>query len=418
MLTGEVIKFFRQKVGLTQEDLGRGICSVTHVSKIERGQTPYSSEIISLFSERLLIDIEKEVKRLKELGIKLHNWHKLLSLQRMKEVEELKKELESMPIIPSTKYAVLYRLLLARYYLLHRDFDQAQLLLTQVQMDFLDLPSYEKNLYRHVQGIYYLINYRNTKSESYHRAINILKEIEWDEYDNFEYYYHLAAAYQWSDSPLLAYSYAEKALRYFKETDHFQGAILAESVMLLSLGRDTEHDFKEIEATYQRLIHNCEVLNATDKKIILLNNLGYEYFRRKEYDKAKESFFNALRIVPKPSILYLQRWYNYVKCCFEGKLARRTELIKKARNGLRMAKELNNAQYKIAFKLLVYRIEENHEQYYSFIEQEALPFFEAADMRIFLNRFGKELYFYYVNQKHYEKAVQVSNLLIDSIISD
>lgn len=418
MLTGEVIKFYRQKAGLTQEELGRGVCSVTHVSKIERGQTPYSPEIISLFSERLFIDIEKEVKCFEELGNKLHYWHKLLSLQRLKEVEVIKNELESMPIILSSQYAALYRLLMARYYLLHREFDQAQLLLTQVQSDFLELPSYEKNLFRHVKGIYYLLNYRNTKSESYQCAINILKEIDWDEYDNFEYYYHLAAAYQWSDSPVLAYAYAEKALRYFKEIDHFQGAILAESVMLQSLGRETEHDFKEIEAAYQRLIHNCEVINATDKKIILLNNLGYEYFRRKEYDKAKKSFLSALRLVPKPSVLYLQRWYNFVKCCFEGKLSRKTELIKKARDGLRMARELDNTQYKIAFKLLVYRIEENHEQYYSFIEQEALPFFEAAEMKTFKNRFGKELYLYYVNHKQFEKAVQISFLLVDSINSD
>lgn len=418
MLEGEIIKYYRQKAGITQEELGRGICSVTHVSKIERGQTPYSPEIMSLFSERLHIDIEKEVKRFEGLGNKLQYWHKLIIFRRMKEIEELKKEFESIPIIENSQYGAQYQLLKVRYYLLRWDLDKADKIITKVQREFPDLPPYEKNLFRHVQGIYYLYIYRAKKSECYQQAIQILKEIDRDEYGNLEYYYHLAAAYQWMNSPVLAYSYAEKSLQYFKETDNFLGAIMAKSLMLISIGRDMEHDFNEIEEAYQRLIHNCDALNTIDRKIILLNNLGNEYFRRKEFEKAKKTFLASLPLVQKPSGLYLQRFHGYLESCFEGQLMRKSEMLKKAREGLRMSIELDNTNFKILFKLLIYRMEGNNEKYYSFIEKEALTYFETGQSELLKNRYGKELYLYYVKKKQYEKAVQVANDLIDSVISE
>jgi HTH-type transcriptional regulator, quorum sensing regulator NprR len=67
------------------------------------------------------------------------------------------------------------------------------------------------------------------------------------------------------------------------------------------------------------------------------------------------------------------------------------------------------------FKLLILRIEDQSEQYYSYIEKEALPYFLSISNAMFTNRFGKQLYQYYVETEQYEKAVQVSNIFIESI---
>ncbi|MBB2481294.1 helix-turn-helix transcriptional regulator [Bacillus sp. APMAM] len=45
MLEGKIIKFYRESKGMTQKDLGDGICSNTHLSKIERGLTEVSKEL-------------------------------------------------------------------------------------------------------------------------------------------------------------------------------------------------------------------------------------------------------------------------------------------------------------------------------------------------------------------------------------
>ena len=54
MYEGKIIKFYREKYKLTQEQLGKDVCSITHISKIECNQTTYSTEIISLYLRKLL----------------------------------------------------------------------------------------------------------------------------------------------------------------------------------------------------------------------------------------------------------------------------------------------------------------------------------------------------------------------------
>ena len=93
---GKIIKFYRQKAKLTQEQLGYGICSNTHVSKIEQGKTDYSSEITSLFSKRLGINIEEELMRYKNIKRLLHSWHDAMIRQRDEEIETIKNELEKI----------------------------------------------------------------------------------------------------------------------------------------------------------------------------------------------------------------------------------------------------------------------------------------------------------------------------------
>lgn len=415
MLAGEIIKFHRQKAGLTQEELGRGICSITHVSKIERGQTPFSYEIIQLFSERLNLDIDLEINRFANLEERLHQWHKAIIMKNTKVTEEIKKELDGIPISLSSSHAAFYDLLLSRYYLKKMDLDKAKEILFHIQNDYTDLPPYEENMLKHVWGIYYILQYRDSKTRNFQKAINFLKDINVNEYGNQEYFYHLAAAYHWTNSKVVAYAYAKKALLHFKETDNYMGAISAEALMLVQAGNDLQVDFKDLEASYQRLIHNSELLNLPNTKSLLLNNLGYEYIRRKEYRKANKVLEEALSLVARPSVLYLQRLHNYTNACLEGKLMRKTMLLKRAREGMSMARELENRFYKMIFKLLILRIEDQNEQYYSYIEKEALPYFLSISNAMFTNRFGKQLYQYYVETEQYEKAVQVSNIFIESI---
>ncbi|MBM7588093.1 transcriptional regulator with XRE-family HTH domain [Bacillus pakistanensis] len=415
MLEGEIIKFYRETAGLTQAQLGEGICTATHVSKIERGKTAYSADIISLFSERLGIDIQKEIESLKGIDKQLQNWHTAIIMQRKNVVEKIKKELEASPFIDSSKYAAHYQLLKARYYILHQEGEKANSIIKDIQKQHPNLTPYERNLLHHIQGIYYLNNYNNSNSEHQQKAIQVLKEINIDEYGNPEYYYHLAVAYHCIDSKVMAYRYADKALRYFKKTNNFLRAINAESVMLLQIGSDVYLDFQEMVERYENLIHDSEMLGALDKKGLLLNNLGNEYKKRKEYALAKKYFKQALSIEAETPISYLKRLSNYVDTCLEGKLSRKTTLLKKAKEGCSLAKQLDSKLYITLFKLLIYRIENNMEQYYSFIEEKALPQFQSSKHVLCINRYGKELYEYYVDSDQHLKALQLSKLFMCSI---
>ncbi|WP_088069307.1 helix-turn-helix domain-containing protein [Gottfriedia luciferensis] len=415
MVEGEIIKFYRIKAGLTQEELGKGICSSKHVGKIERGNTSYSSEIISLFSKRLQIDIQKEILNFENVENKLQNWHTAIIKLRMNDVEKYKKDLEKSPFINSSKYDAKYQLLLARYYLLMNDYQNAQIIIQNIQKDYNDLPFYERNLLLHVIGIYYLNNYNNSSTENHQKAIQTLKKIDINEYGNPEYYYHLAVAYAWVDAKVMAYVNAEKALKHFKDSRNFLRAINAESIMLLQVGNDIHLDFKSMKRAYKNLIHDSEALNAPDKTGMLLNNFALEYYKRQEYEKAQKYYKAALQLEKKPSVIHLQRLNNYLKCSHEGKLMRKSVLLNNAQKGLAMAEELNNRHYQILFTLLILSIENNTNEYIQYIEKTAFPYFQSRKHTVQMKRYGKVLYDHYLEIKEFEKAIEFSNLLLNEL---
>ncbi|KON85991.1 hypothetical protein AF332_03635 [Sporosarcina globispora] len=415
MLAGEIIKFYRQKAGLTQEQLGKGICTPSYVSKIELGQTECSSEIIVLIADRLNIDFDNEVSNFKILGKKLHSWHKAIIMQRMNDIEEFKKELEKLPFINSSHYGPLYHLLQARYYILKQNFEKANVILNDIQKEYPVLPPFEQNLLKHVWGIYYIANCVTNRTENHQKAVRVLNEINKEEYGNSEYYYDLALAYHCIDSKVMAYSYAEKALRYFKETNNTLMSINAESLMLLQIGNDMYLDMDELAESYQNLIYHCEILHAPVKKGMLLNNLGYEYSKRKDFANAHKYYKKVLQMTEKSSIIYLPRLFNYLESGLDGNLIPKRNLLQKAKEGKFLSRELDNRFFKILFKLLIYRIENKLDQYYSFIEKDALPYLKLNDHTSLINMYAKQLYNFYMEKEQYEKVAQVSTILIEGV---
>src|SRR5699024_9317693 len=140
---------------LTQEQLGRGICSATHISKIERGLTEYASEITSLLAERLQIDMEKEVLHLTSIKEKLDLWHEMIISQNMQAAAEIEEELKNNPLIQISDYQGLYQMIQVKYYIKLGDSDMVERYMKLLPKDSENLPEFEKNVYKHVLGIYY-----------------------------------------------------------------------------------------------------------------------------------------------------------------------------------------------------------------------------------------------------------------------
>jgi HTH-type transcriptional regulator, quorum sensing regulator NprR len=411
MLEGEIIKFYRKKAGLTQEQLGIDICTATHVSRIERGETSYSSEIIELFSKRLHIDIEKEIAAIRNLEMKLQKWHTSIILERKKEVEKIKKELDGISFINASTYATFYQLLLARYYLFHKDTEKAFRIILHIQKESPPLSSYESNLFHHVNGLYYLSKYIHLQNENRQKALEELMKVNIEQYGNLEYYYHLAMAYHWTQSKVMAYFYAEKAFRHFKETNNYARAILAESLMLVQFEGSTQLEFEDIVGRYEKLIDDSEALGLLDKKGMILHNLGFLFLKREDYKNAHHFFELAVKDADKQSLPYLNRLYNYLDNAAEGKLLSIKALLKKANEGLILSKKAGNDLYKILFTLLIYRFSNDLDEYYHYIEASALPFFQSHHHITHANKYGKWLYNHYVKSKKFEKAVEIGDMI-------
>jgi HTH-type transcriptional regulator, quorum sensing regulator NprR len=409
MHTGEIIRFYREKAGLTQSQLGEGICTTTHVSKIERGKTAYSDDIISLFSERLGIDIHHEITSFHQVEKQLQLWHNSIIMRRMNLVEQMKSELEKSPFLESSKYGVYYHLLRARYYILHNKDDLSSNILDSIQRGSSPLTAFETNLFYHVQGLIYI---RDTTEENQQKAVKIFKKIDMDEYKNEECHYHLSIAYHCIGNKVMSYFHAGKSLSYFKKTNNYSGAIKAESLMLLQLSSEMYLEFEDLVERYQNLIQDSDSLGYLDQKGALLNNLGYEYYNREEYALAKKCFKKALDLAEKGSMPYLRRLCNYTDACIEGNLVHSKLIKKHIQHGLSESKSANSTLFIILFELFSLRMDNKSDDYFSYLENKALPYFFETKNVLLIERFGKVLYEYYVESEEFKKAVQLSNQLM------
>ncbi|WP_088044245.1 helix-turn-helix domain-containing protein [Bacillus sp. EAC] len=405
MNEGKIIKFYREKYQMTQEQLGKGICSGTHISKIERLQTEYAPEIMTLLSARLGINMEHELMKLNNINKRLDQWQNVIIMQLYEEMDLINNELLNEELIQISNNANLYKLLRIRYLLMHNLVEESFTFLNEIKKIEHKLSPYETNLLRHVLGIYYLAKHEHLK------AIQSLKTINDREYTNDEHYYHLAVAYHSHEQPVLAYFYADKAKQFFKNTNSYLRVIDAEMLMLIQLKDDGE--FTETIKGFENLIHSCDLCKSTERKARVLHNLAFEYFRKKNYDLASKYYYESMQLKDNESNPYLLSLEGYISSSFFGKLLGEDELFLLANEGLEKAKNKNDQLYINLFTLLDFLIKNKEHDYHQYLSEQSLPLFKKLGFVYLIKRSKKELFNYYVKLKQTGNALKLAQLMIN-----
>ncbi|SMQ72942.1 hypothetical protein SAMN05444673_2289 [Bacillus sp. OV166] len=405
MYEGKIIKFYREKYQMTQEQLGKGICSGTHISKIERLHTEYAPEIVTLLSERLGITIENEIIKLKNIKKRLNHWHDVLVMQLFEEMDLINHELEQEDLIQISDYIYFYNLLRVRYLLMHNLTEEASDIIVEIQKKEHKLSSYEANLFKHILGVYYLAKHENLK------AIQALKSINEADYNNKEYTYHLAVAYHSIESPVMAYFFADKSRQFFKEINNYPRVIDAEMLMVIQVKDDG--DFKETILRFENLIKSCDLCHSPARKARVLHNLAFEYYRRKNYEPANKYYKESMSLKDNESFPYLLSLEGFINSAFYGGLLPKDELLQLAKEGLETALKKNEPLYINLFTLFSFLIQDKEQEYHQYLSEHSLPLFEKFGFVYLIKRSKKELFNYYLEKKKTGKALKMANLLIN-----
>ncbi|MGX6441826.1 helix-turn-helix domain-containing protein [Neobacillus sp. K501] len=405
MYEGKIIKFYREKYQMTQEQLGKGICSGTHISKIERLHTEYAPEIITLLAERLGINLENEIKKLKNIKKSLNHWHDVIVMQLIEEMDLINNDLEQEDLIQISDYIYLYKLLRVRYLLMHNLTEEAYDIIVEIKKKEDKLSTYEANLFKHVLGVYYLATHENLK------AMQALKSINDSEYNNKEYTYHLAVAYHLNESPVMAYFFAEKSRQFFKEINNYLRVIDAEMLMAIQVKDDG--DFKETIQRFESLIKSCEICHSPDRKARVLHNLAFEYYRRKNYQTANKYYKESMSLKNNGSSPYLLSLEGYIRSAYYGGILQKDELLQLANEGLETAIKINEQLYINLFTLLGYLIQNKEQEYHQHLSDFSLPLFKKFGFIYLIKRSEKELFNYYFQQKKTGKALKIAHVWIN-----
>lgn len=405
---GKIIKFYRQKAKLTQEELGNGICSVTHISKIERGLTEYSPEITILLSKRLQIVMEEELKSLMNLKARLDEWHESMISQNRQKAADLHAELKEHKLLGISEHATYYKLLVANYYLAQGCTKKAKKRLDEIQRFSEDLAVYESNLFKHVLALYYIAVDEHTKS------IDIFNTVDFKFYSNPSIYYDLAVAYQNVHSPVLAYHYAEKALNHFKKTNQFLRIIDTENLMLIQVESDQYRNFNDTIEQYENLIKLCDLCNSQEKKAKVLHNFAYEHFRRQNYESAGSLYEESMALKDKDSLLYLLSLEGYTRSALIGKFMPQEQLIDLIEEGLSIAELCNETLYRLIFTLHKYSAFQQKDEYHTYLFDSVLPYLKSHGYTLTAQTYDRDLFNYYTAKGNPDKALEVAGRLINS----
>ncbi|MCD7032990.1 helix-turn-helix domain-containing protein [Metabacillus sp. GX 13764] len=411
MIEGRIIKFYREKQGFTQGKLAEGICSVTHLSKIERGITEYSSEIMNMLAERLHIHIKKEAESYKRLHQTLRSWHDAIIMQQKEESAAFKVEAELHPLKELPDFRVIYQLLLSRYELYQNQLNKAYDRLAAIQQEEQELTAFEMNLLKHVLGIYYFL------TAKFSQCIETLKSIIPEQYNNQEYFYHLALAYHSIHSNITAYYYGEQALRYFRKTLNLLRIIDTETLLLVELNAKELHDYEETKRMYQKLLRTCDVCKSTERKAKLMHNFAFDHHRRKKYIESSGLYKKAMDLMEESEPIYLLTLHGYVRASRKAGNVPAETLLKLAEKGLRLAEKRNSAKSVIDFKCLLALLTNNESEYYRLIEEEALPHIKESGEIVLIEHYKKKLYEYYMAQKKEEEAFKMAQSIMNERVS-
>ncbi|ART77549.1 hypothetical protein B4U37_16465 [Sutcliffiella horikoshii] len=411
MSLGILIKFHREKNGLTQEELGKGVCSVTHVSKIERGTTQFSSEITNLLSEKLGINMEEELQSLQKFEKLLHQWHDCMVLQQNNEIERLKNQIEknSLFLIQSVKNK--YFLLQARYFLLRGDITNAKALIDKIYNVRKDLNTYETHLLHHLLGITEL------QKGNFKKALEYLLKINEKEYQNLEFYYQIAIAYHNLQFKVKAYYYSELSLEYFQKTNNFKKIIDAETIKLINEGRNELWNFDNLVNRYNQLIAQCEIINDTSKKANLLSNLAYEYSYTGDNENARIYYKKTLDLLKgnKKSSNYLNNLIGYIYCCLQIKENKVDSMLTQLiQTGMEISKEIKDHSSLAFFQMLRLLHDDEKELYYQFIEEKIIPMLNKNGNYHQLHTYEKTMFQYYLDQCKHEEANRYASRLLNN----
>ncbi|TSB45430.1 helix-turn-helix domain-containing protein [Alkalicoccobacillus porphyridii] len=405
MHEGFIIKYYREQQHLTQQQLSKGICSVAHISRIERGTAHYSTEITYLLSNRLGVDIEHEVKKFKKVKETLDQWHVSMIMQDRTKTESYKEVLEKNTLLLQSTLGFYYQLLLVRYYLTKQHLKEAERELKQISTKNHLLSDRDIQLYYHMCGIHRLF------TGEYEKALGYFKQIEPEVYRNDEYYYHLAITCYRFGHHVKAYEYARMSLNFFKQANHFRKIIDAETLILLTQSvQIVHHDLDELVDKYNDLIRSCDLFGEYEKKAILLNNLGYEYFLQSMNREANNYYKESLELYQKCNYPnYISPYAGYILTSYLLKdVESDQQLMKSVRDVMQLAKQIGNIGDTKKIKLLSYLIKGQMKQYYAYLHESLIPYLRKSGNVTLASYYEKQLFNHYIEANEGEKATQVA----------
>ncbi|MDR7317018.1 helix-turn-helix transcriptional regulator [Brevibacillus nitrificans] len=311
-MLGEIIFFYRNKHGITQEELASGICSISYLSKLENGKIHPNKDIIRDLFNKLGLSLEDIVEEEKQLISLLEELKELILSRRADLATQKKKEIEMLIANKMVNPTVLRSnfILEIGFQLLTKNVQRATEVHSTVEVFVKYLTIEQKYLYHKYTGLLYY------ESNDMVRCLEeLLVGLDIGENNHIirpDLYYQLALAYsRLYQVPICVY-YAEKALTLFDQASDYIRS--TECKILLGINHNRLSNFQKAESYLRSALKFANSYGTPHLSCIVLHNLGFLYSARGDRKIAINYYLESLKIRNESDVnRYLNTLYYLAK---------------------------------------------------------------------------------------------------------
>ncbi|TFD97038.1 helix-turn-helix domain-containing protein [Jeotgalibacillus sp. R-1-5s-1] len=295
MNVGSIIKYYRTKRGMTQTELSEGICSTSHLSKIETNMYAANEETVGMLLDKLGLKLEEVSERLNEMKELLQEFIEAIFTQDRELSKSLyEKVLENKDYMEASELVNLYHLYMYRYRIWNQDLEGAReysKILHKIKNTFNTI---ESNVYTFFQAIYF------TVTEKHEDAIKLIKSflenpLPLGNYWIAEAYYQLSYAHisiNQNEAGLIA---SKKAYDIYVSECNFTRQI--HSQMIIGICYMRLGLYNEALGIYKPLLRNTRMHYRDSLYFSILINYSRCLYLSKEYVKVQRYIDEVLEIV-------------------------------------------------------------------------------------------------------------------------
>lgn len=295
---GSFLKLKRIEKNIRQDDLCRGICTPSYLSRIENNHVVADEEIYILLFERLGIAYDQLLESIEHIDEKIEKWYD--SLLNKEEYEVNIEELKGLSIIGGGSTSIKFEIVYCRYLLEHDDLTEVSKVLKNLKQIIKVANNRTFFLYTNVLLLYYIKT--NKFSEAVEAGVELLQLVGYENLANrFElgiFYYNFSLSLKNIYCYEEALIYIEKALKIFKDEYLLERALACH--IILGTCYNNSRKWDDAIAIYRLAERILIYLPKEDQNkylYIISNNLGNCYEYQGKYNEAINYYLEAIKYV-------------------------------------------------------------------------------------------------------------------------
>lgn len=280
MNIGLIIRGYRKKLQLTQEVLAYGICSVSHLSKIENGSKEVNEETIRLLLNKLDVDPIEIEAVINSYSAQIEELYKTIIYQDAENAKAVQSRLQdSIEELMFYGLSHHYEIILYRYYIFQNNFKKMKEFKRKLNQKVHKFSQQEVLLYNYFNALYFILE--GNHKEAQEILISLIDKT-FEHYG--DYYYHLSLTLNMINNPGASIFYGIKALEQFQMYNNFTRKIHIQ--MNLAICYQKIGAISESEYYYNLLLDNATRTNNNEMIAQCTHNLSILKKSQSEYDEA------------------------------------------------------------------------------------------------------------------------------------